>query len=92
MSVGRGSLPTMLALGTGGSGWPVRDSVLEVTVTADRSRTTYSLLGLDGVGGRHVVAGDVTGLSCAQRVCQPPVSLSEREGGAENEVSRGAGQ
>lgn len=47
-----------------------------------RSRTTYSLLSLDGVGGRHIVAGDVTGLSRAQRVCQPPVSLSEQEGGS----------
>lgn len=89
MPVGQGSLPTVLALGTETSVWPAfyplgptRDSVLEVAVAADHSRTTYSLLSLDGVGGRHIVAGDVTGLSRAQRVCQPPVSLSEQEGGS----------
>lgn len=40
-------------------------------------QSSYSLLSLDGVGGRHVVAGDVARLSRAERVGQPPVSLSE---------------
>lgn len=50
----------------------------------------YSLLGLDRVGGRHIVARDVTRLSRAERVGQPPVTLSkegEREGAKEKEPS-----
>lgn len=43
-----------------------------------RSQSQYSLLSLDGVGGCHIVAGDVACLSGAERVGQPPVSLSEQ--------------
>lgn len=55
-------------------------------------RVAYSLFSLDRIGGRHIVAGDVTRLSRAERVRQPPVTLSkegEREGAEEKEPSAG---
>lgn len=55
-----------------------------------RDQVPYSLLSLDRVRGRHVVAGDVACLSRAERVGQPPVTLSkegERKGAKEKEPS-----